>query len=355
MKKLTNPLPSDIRYGGFLVLPILAAFEGQSNLVNPSSLAFRAGLAEPLASWAIYALHRMGVLKPKAPQCEVNHHVEIYNIPNRKHFIQRLSRSRAKELVEHVLVNAEAANTNPASEFSFDMIGIFGSVLGDSSAPGDVDIVYVARFKETEAIIPESDYYPFSRDLPTDRAEKVLRRGARQMDVDCHDLREVQSIGAGYQVIWTREEGRVTRTIAATKNVPDPATAGEDGILWTDAKCEAFRQACLDSAPLLPPIELRLPEDIRMMTFQAWARTLREEKLVTLLAHCHCSHPGPIKTFLESLIGKWRITDPAKVATAEKQLFPFLAASAQFGTWKWNSMSGLVKGKPYRQRELLGD
>ena len=96
-------------------------------------------------------------------------------------------------------------------------------MLGGSSAPGDVDIVYVARYKETGEIIPESSYYPFSRDLPTDRAEKVLRRGARQMDVSCHDLREVQSIGAGYQIIWTRQEGRVTRTIAATKDAPDPA------------------------------------------------------------------------------------------------------------------------------------
>lgn len=175
------------------------------------------------------------------------------------------------------------------------------------------------------------------------------------MDVSCHDLREVRSIGASYQVIWTREEGRVTRTIAATKNAPDPMTEGEDDILRTDAKCEAFRRACLDSIPLLSPIELRLPEDKRMMTIRAWARTLRDEKLVTLLAHCHCSHPGHIKTFLESIIDKWRMADPAKVATAEKQLFPFLAASARFGTWKWDSANGLLKGKPYRQRELFRD
>ena len=113
MKKPTNPLHPDIRYGGFLVLPILAAFEGQSNLVTPSNLAFRKGLAEPLASWAIYAIHRMGVLKPMAHGCEVTHHTQIHDIPNKRHFIQRLSRARAKELVEHVLANAEVANTDP--------------------------------------------------------------------------------------------------------------------------------------------------------------------------------------------------------------------------------------------------
>ena len=62
MKKPTNPLPSDIRYGGFLALPILAAFQGQSNVVTPSSLAFRVGLAEPLASWGQSTpFTRMGV------------------------------------------------------------------------------------------------------------------------------------------------------------------------------------------------------------------------------------------------------------------------------------------------------
>ena len=76
---------------------------------------------------------------------------------------------------------------------------------------------------------------------------------------------------------------------------------------------------------------------------------------MTLLAHHNCSHPGPIKTLLEGLITERRATDPAKMATAENQLFPFLAASAQFGTWKWNPMNGLVKGEPYRQRELFGD
>ncbi len=353
MKKPTNPLPSDLRYGGFLVLPILAAFQGQSNVVTPNSLALRAGLAEPLASWTIHAVHAMGASKPVEWGCEARHHVEIHNLPNKKHFVQRLSRSRAKELIEHVLSNAQAANASPSSEFSFDMIGVFGSVLHDSSAPGDVDIVYEACFKRTGAIIPESDYYPFSRDMPTDRAERVLRRGARQADVNCHDLREVHSIGAGYQVIWTREEGRVERMVAATKNAPDPEAAGEDGLLKTDAKCEAFRRACSDSSPLLPPIELQLPADVRVMTFRAWARMLREEKLVTLLAHCYCSHPGPIKTFLEDLIGKWRVSDPAKVASAERKLLSFLAASARFGTWKWNPTSGLVKGKPYRQRELF--
>ncbi len=355
MKKPTNSLPSDIRYGGFLVLPILAAFEGQSNVVTPSSLALRAALAEPLASWAIYAIHRMGVLKPRSHQREIGHHVEIYNIPNKRHFMPRLDRARATELIERVLVNAIAANTDPTSEFSFDLIGVFGSVLGSSSAPGDVDIVYVARFKRTGAIIPESDYYPFSRNLPTDRAEKVLRRGARRMDVSCHDLREVQSIGAAYKVIWTHEEGRITRMVAATKKAPDPATEGEDGILRTDAKCEAFRQDCSDSTPLLPPIKLRLSKDTAPMTFRAWARMLREEKLVTLLAHSHCSHPGPIKDCLDGLIAEWRMADPLKVANAERQLLPFLAASAQFGTWKWDPANGLVKGKPYRQRELFGE
>ena len=66
-------------------------------------------------------------------------------------------------------------------------------------------------------------------------------------------------------------------------------TEGEDDILRTDAKCEAFRRACLDSIPLLPPIELRLPEDIRMMTIRAWARTLRDEKTG--------DSPGPLPLF----------------------------------------------------------
>lgn len=354
MKKPTNPLPLNLCYGGFLVLPLLKAFEGQSNVVTPGSLPLRTGLAEPLESWAIHAIHKMGVLTPTIHRCEIWHHLEIYNIPNKRHFIPRLSEARVTELIERVSANATAANTDPASEFIFDLIGVFGSVLSESNAPGDVDIVFVARFKRTGRIIPESDYYPFSRDLPTDRAGKVLRRGARRMDLSCHDLREVESIGAAYKVIWTREKGRATRIVAATKKTLDPASEGEDGILRTDAKCEAFRQDSLDSAPFLPPIELQLPKDTAPMNFRAWVRTLREEHLVTLLAHSHCSHPGPIRDCLDSLISEWRTTDPLKMANPERQLFPFLAASVQFGTWKWDPANGLVEGKPYRQRELYG-
>lgn len=246
MKKPTDPLPLDLRYGGFLVLPILSAFEDLSNVVTPGVLPLRTGLAEPLEAWAIHAIHKMGVLEPKIQQGRIWHHVKMHDIPNKRHFLLRLSAARVTKLIERVLANAAAADADPTSEFIFDLIGVFGSVLSGSDAPGDVDIVFVARFKTTGRVIPESDYYPFSRDLPTDRAAKVLRRGTRRMDLSCHDLREVKSIGAAYKVIWTRKDGRVTRLVPATKKGPNPAAEGEDGILRTNAKCDAFRQACLE-------------------------------------------------------------------------------------------------------------
>ena len=209
--------------------------------------------------------------------------------------------------------------------------------------------------KRPERLSRNPTTIPFQGTCLRTGPKRVLRRDARQADVNCHDLREVHSIGAGYQVIWTREER--ARDANHCSHEECSRSRGRRG-RWhfQDRRQSArlFRRACSDSSPLLPPVELRLPENIRMMTFRTWARMLRDEKLVTLLAHCYCSPPGPIKTFLESLIGKWRKTEPAKVAFAEEQLLSFLAASARFGTWKWNPMSGLVKGKPYRQRELIG-
>jgi hypothetical protein len=353
MKKPTEPLPTDLRFGGYLVLPVLKAFENLANSVSPGRLCFRSGLSEPLSSWVINVAYEMGMLTPLSSKESIVYLLDMHRIPNRQHFIRRLDAGRVTYLVERVLSNVQVANSNPDSEFIFDSIGLFGSVLAGSSAPGDVDIVFVARFRRTGNLIPESQYRLF-RHGASERAGNVLRGRTPHSDLSCHDLREVEKIGAAYKIIWSREEGRVERLIQATKATFDPSTEHADGIVQTDAKCEAFRQACAQSPPLSQPTSLVYPDDTVPMPFKSWAEATMKNSLVTTLAHHVCLPPGVVKDRVSETIANLRRTSQSEVDKAEMMLFPFLAASEQFGTWKWNPEYGLKTGRPYKQRDLIG-
>jgi hypothetical protein len=353
MKKPTEPLPTDLRFGGYLVLPVLKAFENLANSVSPGHLCFRSGLSEPLSSWVINAAYEMGVLTPLSTKEGIAYFVDMQRVPNKQHFVRRLDARRVTNLVERVLSNAQVANNDRNSEFIFDTIGLFGSVLAGSSTPGDVDIVFVARFRRTGNLIPESQYRLFGRGA-SERAGNVLRGRTPHSDLSCHDIREVETIGAAHKIIWTREEGRVERLVPATKATPDPSTEHADGIVQTDAKCEAFRQACAQSPPLSQPTSLVYPDDTVPMPFKSWAEATMDDSLVTTLAHHVCLPPGVVKDRVGETIANLRRTSQSEVDKAEMILFPFLAASEQFGTWKWNPEYGLKEGRPYKQSASMG-
>jgi hypothetical protein len=336
-----------------LVLPVLKAFENLTNSVSLGRLCFRSGLSEPLSSWVINVAYEMGMLTPLSSKESIVYLLDMHRVPNRQHFIRRLDAGRVTNLVERVLSNAQVANSNPDSEFIFDSIGLFGSALAGSSAPGDVDIIFVARFRRNGNLIPESQYSLF-RHGASERAGNVLRGRTPHSDLSCHDLREVEKIGAAYKIIWSREEGRVERLIQATKATLDTSTEHADGIVQTDAKCKAFLQACAQSSPLPPPTRIVYPDEFISMTFKSWAEATMNDSLVTLLAHHVCLPCGALKDRVSETIATLRRTSQTEVGEAEMILFPFLAASEQFGTWKWNHEYGLKTGRPYKQRDLIG-
>jgi hypothetical protein len=61
-----------------------------------------------------------------------------------------------------------------------------------------------------------------------------------------------------------------------------------------------------------------------------------------------------VKDCAADLISTLQTLKPDEIARAEIELFPFLAASLQFGTWKWDPELGLIEGKPYQNRVLFG-
>ena len=92
--------------------------------------------------------------------------------------------------------NAENVNADPSRDFVVDSLGIFGSVLAGVSSPGDVDIVFTARWRSNGEPLPEASYYPFGSGEPTHRVSSALGRGSRKTDLTTHYILEVEGIGA---------------------------------------------------------------------------------------------------------------------------------------------------------------
>ena len=133
------------------------------------------------------------------------------------HFVQRLTPAKVQAIISRVIRNAESANADPSRDFIIESLGIFGSVLADATAPGDVDVVFTARWRSNDRPLPEASYYPFDVSEPTNRVSRALSRGSRRMDLSSHYLLEVERLGAPYRIIWTRDEDCVDRPIITPK------------------------------------------------------------------------------------------------------------------------------------------
>ena len=133
------------------------------------------------------------------------------------HFVQRLTPAKVQAIISRVIRNAESANADPSRDFIIESLGIFGSVLADATSPGDVDVVFTARWRSNNRPLPEASYYPFDVSEPTNRVSRALSRGSRRMDLSSHYLLEVERLGAPYRIIWTQDEGCVDRPIITPK------------------------------------------------------------------------------------------------------------------------------------------
>jgi hypothetical protein len=47
-------------------------------------------------------------------------------------------------------------------------------VLADATSPGDVDVVFTARWRSNNRPLPEASYYPFDVSEPTNRVSRAL-------------------------------------------------------------------------------------------------------------------------------------------------------------------------------------
>jgi hypothetical protein len=143
-------------------------------------------------------------------------------------------------------------------------------VLQGASEPGDVDFVFSARWRDSSEPLPESSYYPFGGQEPTDLVSRALSRGSRRMDLSFHYMHEVQKIAAPYRIIWTRAEGRVSRRV--TRPSEPAVQKGPDGreLEQINSLVNSFRSKCTTLAPLTDPQTIEVPESTQPMARSKW-------------------------------------------------------------------------------------
>ena len=240
------------------------------------------------------------------------------------HFVQRLTPAKVQVIICRVIRNAESANADPSRDFIIESLGIFGSVLtAGATSPGDVDVVFTARWRSNNRPLPEASYYPFGVSEPTNRVSRALSRGSRRMDLSSHYLLEVERLGAPYRIIWTRDEGCVDRPIITPKKrrskhvsvmkLPD-----------ADAFTDSFRARCASLPPLLPPQAPSLPRSTYQMSHSEWLAILDDKHPVVDLAHSLCLPRGELKEKVSSMVAERFQMHSDLKTEAQKMLGRFL-------------------------------
>lgn len=347
LKKATNPLDPHLRAGGYEVLPIAQIFRLPSNVWSLATISRKHLVPEPLASWATNAFYSLGFLRE--PDTWEHDSTFLWYGPNYPflgpdHFTQRLTQDQAQEIIARVIQNAKRINSE-GRDFYYDWIGIFGSVLRGSETPADVDIVYSARWFDGTPL-PESSYYPFGQNEPTDLAARALRTGCRRSAVSPHYHLEVKSIGMPFKVIWTMDKGLVTRKITIPKATKSQEDNTEQERSQSDAFADDVRARCAALSSLPPPETPVIPPGTRPLTRSKWMKIMESNHPVIDLAHAVCLPPGDLKAKAVKLIEERFVKKPKGKTKAEEILYPYLAASTLYATqWKWDAKVGLRKRK----------
>jgi hypothetical protein len=362
LKKATKPLALDLRAGGYLIYPVVRAFHLKSNVWHPSDLALEAGLTEPLAAWAADAYFRLECLNIRIQSERNNFYYSRRHFPEGAYvfhwyFVPRLTSDKVDKIIERVIRNAERLNADDDRSFTVESLGIFGSGLQGTSEPGDVDVVFTARWRETGEPLPEHSYHPLGRGgEPTDDVSSALQPGSRVLDLSPHYLLEVQRLGVPYRIIWTRAEGRVSRQVTQPS---EPAVQEgpakffvEDGreLEQTNSLVDSFRSKCQALAPLTPPQTIEVPESTKPMTRSKWLAALESDHPVVELAHMLCLPEGELKEKLRAYIEDAFAEDPGRERKARRDLYPYLAASKLYGQWDWHAQDGLVRRKAKKEK-----
>jgi hypothetical protein len=346
MKKATNPLALDLRAGGFEVFPIAKLFDLPSNVWYPSILIRENMLAEPFAAWAANVFYTLGGLQVLQWSDAAFFYTPTSNWLRPHHFAQRLTPAKVHAIISRVIRNAESVNADPSRDFIIESLGIFGSVLtAGATSPGDVDVVFTARWRSNNRPLPEASYYPFGVSEPTSRVSSALSRGSRKMDLSSHYLLEIERLGAPYRIIWTREQGCVDRPIITPKKRRSKEYVSADELPGANAFTDSFRARCASLPPLLPPRAPFLPQPTRQMSHSEWLAVLDDKHPVVDLAHSLCLPRGELKEKISSMMAERFQMHSGLKAEARKMLHSYLAASALYGEWRWEPAIGLRRTK----------
>ena len=346
MKKATNPLALDLRAGGFEVFPLAKIFDLPSNVWYPSILIRENLLAEPFAAWAANVFYTLGGVQVLQWTDAAFFYAPTANWLRPDHFVQRLTPAKVQAIISRVIRNAESVNADPSRDFIIESLGIFGSVLADATSPGDVDVVFTARWRSNNRPLPEASYYPFDVSEPTNRVSRALSRGSRRMDLSSHYLLEVERLGAPYRIIWTRDEGCVDRPIITPKKRRSKHV-GAMKLPDADAFTDSFRARCASLPPLLPPQAPSLPRSTYQMSHSEWLAILDDKHPVVDLAHSLCLPRGELKEKVSSMVTERFEMHFSLKAEAQKMLNSYLAASALYGEWRWEPAIGLRRTKRF--------
>jgi hypothetical protein len=332
MKKATIPLALDLRAGGFEVFPIAKLFDLPSNVWYPSILIRENMLAEPFAAWAANVFYTLGGLQVLQWSDAAFFYTPSSNWLRPHHFAQRLTPAKVHAIISRVIRNAESVNADPSRNFIIESLGIFGSVLtAGATSPGDVDVVFTARWRSNNRPLPEASYYPFGVSEPTSRVSSALSRGSRKMDLSSHYLLEIERLGAPYRIIWTREQGCVDRPIITPKKRRSKEYVSADELPGVNAFTDSFRARCASLPPLLPPRAPFLPQPTRQMSHSEWLAVLDDKHPVVDLAHSLCLPRGELKEKISSMMAERFQMHSGLKAEARKMLHSYLAASALYG------------------------
>jgi hypothetical protein len=126
MKKATEPLSLNLRAGGYLVYPVVQAFQLKSNVWPPSTLPLEAGLTEPLAAWATDVFFRLGCIDTRHFQKNDFFYTPTEAYVRPWHFVPRLTPDKVDAIIERVIPNAERLNADESRLFTVESLGILG-------------------------------------------------------------------------------------------------------------------------------------------------------------------------------------------------------------------------------------
>jgi hypothetical protein len=108
-----------------------------------------------------------------------------------------------------------------------------------------------------------------------------------------------------------------------------------------DAFTDSFRARCASLPPLLPPQAPSLPHSTYQMSHFEWLAILDDKHPVVDLAHSLCLPRGELKEKVSSMVAERFQMHSDLKTEARKMLNSYLAASALYGEWRWESAIGL--------------